>query len=122
MTTATSAPARTGSTAPVRPWRLLVGALVVALVALGLVLWTGDGRPAPSPPGIPDPVATVGADARCGCHLAVCGVRIVLVRCSGCGARPHTSGMASHHRLLPSVADPGDRPGPFHGNPLSPGA
>ena len=55
MTTATSAPARTGSTAPVRPWRLLVGALVVALVALGLVLWTGDGRPAPAPPGIPDP-------------------------------------------------------------------
>jgi cytochrome c oxidase assembly factor CtaG/putative copper export protein len=55
VTTATSAPARTGRTAPVRPWRLLVGALVVALVALVLVLWTGDGRPAPAPPGIPDP-------------------------------------------------------------------
>jgi cytochrome c oxidase assembly factor CtaG/putative copper export protein len=54
MTTATSAPQRAGSRAPVSPARLLGGALVVAVATMAVVLWTGDGRPAPAPPGIPD--------------------------------------------------------------------
>ncbi len=41
----------------VRPARLLAGAALIALVVMALLLWSGDGRPVPSPPGIPDPGA-----------------------------------------------------------------
>jgi len=38
----------------VRPSQLLVGSLLVGVVVTALLLWTGDGRPVASPPGIPD--------------------------------------------------------------------
>ena len=49
--TTTSTPARSG----VGPTRVLLGSLVVGVVITTLLLWTGDGRPVASPPGIPDP-------------------------------------------------------------------
>jgi putative copper resistance protein D len=53
----TSAPA-SGTAAPaIRPLWLIVGAAVVGVAVVALCLWTGDGRPAPSPPGLPDPGA-----------------------------------------------------------------
>ena len=42
---------------PVRASRLLLGALVLGIAVMALVLWSGDGRPAPSPEGLPDPGA-----------------------------------------------------------------
>jgi putative copper resistance protein D len=54
--TTTEAPARTTAEgSPLRPSGVLVPAAVIAVaVALGL-LWSGDGRPAASPEGLPDP-------------------------------------------------------------------
>jgi putative copper resistance protein D len=55
----------------VRPAPLILGSLVLAVVVMAALLWTGDGRPVASPPGIPDagggtewalPVARVLAD------------------------------------------------------------
>lgn len=37
-----------------RPGRVLLGSLAVALVVMALCLWAGDGRPAPAAPGLPD--------------------------------------------------------------------
>ena len=78
-----------------------------------------DTAPGSAPPGIPDPVATDGADARCGCHLAVCGVRIVLVTASRGAARPPTTG----HDVPDTVSSPrwqtpATARAPTTGNPL----
>lgn len=49
-------------TRPVRVdmWRILIGATTAAILALVLALWFGDGRPVPSPPGLPDPGRLTG--------------------------------------------------------------
>ena len=52
-TAVTTTPTPTGR--DVRPAALLAGSLAVGVVVTGLLLWTGDGRPVASPPGIPDP-------------------------------------------------------------------
>lgn len=58
MTAPTATAPSAGATGTaVRPARLLGAAVLVALVVVALLLWTGDGRPAPSPSGIPDPGA-----------------------------------------------------------------
>jgi putative copper resistance protein D len=55
MTTAVAPKPAAGSHAPtVRPVRLIVGSILVGVVVMALLLWTGDGRPVASPPGIPD--------------------------------------------------------------------
>jgi putative copper resistance protein D len=53
-TTAPAASRSSQSVSGVRPVRVLVGAGGIALVALVVALWTGDGRPAPALPGLPD--------------------------------------------------------------------
>ncbi len=58
MTASVTAPPDTGSVAsPVRPARLLGGAVLIAVVVAAVFLWTGDGRPVASPDGLPDPGA-----------------------------------------------------------------
>ena len=58
MTTSTAATRGAAhGTSAVRPAQLLAGAALLALVVMALLLWTGDGRPVPSPAGIPDPGA-----------------------------------------------------------------
>jgi putative copper resistance protein D len=52
--TATASPTAGRRTTAVRPGRVIVGSLLVAVVVMALLLWTGDGRPVASPPGIPD--------------------------------------------------------------------
>ena len=54
MTAAVTTTPAAGSSA-VRPARLLLGSVAVGVVVMAVLLWTGAGRPAPSPPGIPDP-------------------------------------------------------------------
>ncbi len=39
------------------PARLLLGAVLIGVGVMVLVLWSGDGRPVPSPDGLPDPGA-----------------------------------------------------------------
>ncbi len=55
MTSAVTTTPTAGAPVPaVRPARLLLGSLALGVVVMALLLWTGSGRPAPSPPGIPD--------------------------------------------------------------------
>ena len=69
--TATATPSAGRRTTVVRPARLILCSLVIAVLVMAALLWTGDGRPVASPPGIPDagggtewalPVARVIAD------------------------------------------------------------
>jgi len=54
VTTTAATPSAGRRTTTVLPSRLIVGSILVAVVVAVALLWSGDGRPVASPPGLPD--------------------------------------------------------------------